>query len=382
MFGPQIQIFRLLGFPIKLDLSWLFIAVLLTWSLAGAYFPQMQPELSPGAYWFMGLAGMLGLFASVVLHELGHAVVARRYDLEIRGITLFIFGGVAEMTEEPRSAKAEFLVAIGGPLVSLALAILFWSLSLAPLPEATVSVIQYLATINTILLAFNLLPAFPLDGGRVLRALIWHFGKGLRSATRITSRVGAAFGWILIGMGLLQLMAGFIVGAIWWALLGLFLKTAATSSYQQLLLRRLLEGERVSRFMADEPITVRENDAVDDLVEKYVYRYHHKAFPVVDESGRPTGLLTTRQIRELPRDQWSATNARSIMEPIGDENTIHPRTDALEALSRMNRAQQSRFLVIEDDSLKGILTLRDLLAFFSLKVELEEKELPQVPLKE
>jgi len=125
MFGPQIQIFRLLGFPIKLDLSWLFIAVLLTWSLAGAYFPQMQPDLAPGAYWVMGLVGMIGLFTSVVLHELGHAVVARRYDLEIRGITLFIFGGVAELTEEPRSAKVEFLVAVGGPLVSLGLAALF-----------------------------------------------------------------------------------------------------------------------------------------------------------------------------------------------------------------------------------------------------------------
>lgn len=382
MFGPQIQIFRLLGFPIKLDLSWLFIAVLLTWSLAGAYFPQMQPELSPGTYWIMGLAGMIGLFASVVLHELGHAVVARRYDLEIRGITLFIFGGVAELTEEPRSAKVEFLVAVGGPLVSLVLAALFWSLGMAPFPEAATSVIRYLATINTVLLAFNLLPAFPLDGGRVLRALIWHFGKGLRSATRITSRVGAAFGWILIGMGLLQLMAGFIVGAVWWALLGLFLKTAAASSYQQLLLRRLLEGEPVARFMADQPVTVLENDAIDDLVEDFVYRYHHKAFPVVDESGRPTGLLTTRQIRELPRDQWSATTARSIMEPVGKANSIHPRTDALEALSRMNQTQQSRFLVIEDGSLKGILTLRDLLAFFSLKVELEENELPQVPLKE
>ena len=382
MFGPQIQIFRLLGFPIKLDLSWLFIAVLLTWSLAGAYFPQMQTDLVPGAYWVMGLAGMIGLFASVVLHELGHAVVARRYDLEIRGITLFIFGGVAEMTEEPRSAKVEFLVAIGGPLVSLVLALLFWSLSLAPLPEAVVSVIRYLATINTVLLAFNLLPAFPLDGGRVLRALIWHFGRGLRSATRITSRVGAAFGWILIALGLLQFMAGFIVGAIWWALIGLFLKSAASSSYQQLLLRRLLEGEPVSRFMADEPVTVRENDAIDDLVENFVYRYHHKAFPVVDEQDRPTGLLTTRQIRELPRDQWSANTARMIMEPIGNANTIHPGTDALAALSRMNQAQQSRFLVVEEDSLKGILTLRDLLAFFSLKVELEENESPQVPLKE
>jgi CBS domain-containing protein len=273
----------------------------------------------------------------------------------------------------------EFLVAVGGPLVSLLLALAFWIISLSPFPEPVLGVIRYLATINTVLLAFNLLPAFPLDGGRVLRALIWHFGRSLRRATRIASRVGAGFGWALIGMGLLQLMAGYFVGAVWWALLGMFLKTAASASYQQLLLRRLLEGEPVSRFMSNHPATVPEGASLDELVEDRVYRYHHSAFPVTDENGHPTGLLTTRQIREVPRDQWPETTAARIMEPIGKTNTLDPRTDALDALSRMKQENQSRFLIVENNQLKGILTLRDLLAFFSLKLELEEGQSSGIP---
>jgi CBS domain-containing protein len=183
-------------------------------------------------------------------------------------------------------------------------------------------------------------------------------------------------------MGLLQLMAGYIVGAVWWALLGMFLKTAASASYQQLLLRRMLEGEPVSRFMSADPATVRENDSLDELVEDRVYRYHHSAFPVTDESGQPTGLLTTRQIREVPHDQWPTTTAGKIMEPIGKGNSIDPQTDALDALSRMKQENQSRFLIVENDRLMGILTLRDLLAFFSLKLELEEDQPPTLPVQQ
>lgn len=373
MFGPRLTLFRLFGFPIRLDLSWIFIAVLLTWTLAGAYFPQAQSGLSPGSYLVMGLLGMLGLFASVVLHEIGHSVVARHYNLEIRGITLFIFGGVAEMMEEPRSPGVEFLVAIGGPLVSLALAGLFWLLARLPAPAEISGILQYLALVNTVLLVFNMVPALPLDGGRVLRAILWRFGGNVRRATLLCSRIGAALGWILIGLGLLQLLAGFIVGAIWWAILGMFLRGAAINAYQQLLLRRLLEGEPVRNFMIQDPVTVRETDTVEYLVEHYIYQHHHKTFPVTDGSGRLLGSVSTRQVREIPHGEWSAKTVGEIMEPVGESNTIGSGQDTLRALSTMNRGGKSRLLVVDGDQLQGILSLKDLMKFFSLKIELEEE---------
>lgn len=373
MFGPRFHLCNLFGFPLRIDLSWLFIAVLLTWSLASAFFPHMVPDLEPGTYWIMGVVGMLGLFASVVLHELGHALVARRYDLPIRGITLFIFGGVAEMTEEAKSAKAEFFVAIGGPVVSLVLAILFRGAdALLPLPESVSGVVAYLGLINTVVLVFNLIPAFPLDGGRVLRAALWHFGRSMRRATRIASSIGSGFGWLLIGMGVLQLLAGSLIGAIWWALLGMFLRGAATGTYQQLQLRRLLEGEPVRRFMKTDPVAVRENLSLKELVEDYVYVYHFKTFPVVDANQQLIGSVTTRKVRDVPREQWDEKTVREVMQEVNVENTLHPEDDAMRALSVMNQSGQSRYLVVEDGTLKGILSLKDLMEFFSLKVELEE----------
>jgi Zn-dependent protease/CBS domain-containing protein len=358
---------------LRIDLSWLFIAVLLTWSLAAAYFPHARPGLEEGTYLVMGVVGMLGLFASVVLHELGHALVARKYDLPIRGITLFIFGGVAEMTEEAKSAKAEFFVAIGGPVVSLVLALLFRGAdAFLPLPGAVAGVVAYLGLINTVVLVFNLIPAFPLDGGRVLRAALWHFGKSMRRATRIASSIGSGFGWILIAMGVLQLLAGSLIGAIWWALLGMFLRGAATGTYQQLQLRRLLEGEPVRRFMKTDPVAVRDDLSLKDLVEDYVYRHHFKTFPVVDANQQLLGSVTTRQVRDIPREQWDEKTVREVMQEVNVENTLHPEDDAMRALSVMNQSGQSRYLVVEDGTLKGILSLKDLMEFFSLKVELEE----------
>jgi Zn-dependent protease/CBS domain-containing protein len=332
----------------------------------------MYPGLSPGNYWAMGIIGMLGLFTSVVLHELGHSIIARRLDLEIRGITLFIFGGVAEMASEPQSAKVEFLVAIGGPLVSLLLAVVFWGLYGLDLPPAMEGILLYLASINTLLLAFNMIPAFPLDGGRVLRAVLWGYGKSLRRATRICSRIGAAFGWAMIAMGILQLFAGFLVSAIWWGLLGLFLKGAAGGAYQQLLLRRMLEGEPVRNFMAPDPVSVPADTSIRDVVEKYVYHYHYKTYPVTDRSGNLLGSVSTSRIKGLPREEWESTTAEEIAEQALPENTIRPGDDAMKALSIMSRQGKSRLLVVDGGKLEGILSLKDLMQFFALKVELEE----------
>ena len=376
MFTRSITLFTVFGFTIRLDLSWFVIAALVVWSLAVGLFPRSYPDLSPATYWWMGVVGALGLFVSIVLHELGHAFEARRQGIPMRGITLFIFGGVAEMTDEPPTAKAEFLMAIAGPIVSVLLAAGCFGLHRLSLAAGwagpAVGILGYLWWINALLVAFNVLPAFPLDGGRVLRSALWQFKGDLRWATRVTSAIGSAFGMALIGLGLFVAIFLGAFGGLWWALIGWFLHNAARMSYQQLLMRRALEGEPVSRFMQADVRTVPASLSVRQFVDEHVYRHHFKMFPIV-EDGRLTGCVTTRQVRDLPHEQWNDRTVGDLAHGCSDENSITPDTDAMHALAKMRRTGSSRLLVVENGDLRGILTLKDLLHFISLKVELEER---------
>jgi len=372
MFGRRVHLFDLFGFPVRADVSWFVVAVLLAWSYATLFLPPQYPGLATSTLWAMAVTLTLGLFASVILHEVAHALGARHYRLPIKGITLFIFGGVAEMSDEPPSAKAEFWMAIAGPIMSLVVGGLCAAATLAALPKAVAEVVGWLALINVVLALFNLVPAFPLDGGRVLRSILWHTKGDLRGATRITSTIGSGFGFLLIGFAVVRVLVwGDLIGGVWMFLIGLFLRNAAQMSYQQLLLRRVLEGEPVSRFMETDPVTVPRAISVEQLVEEYVYRYHFKMFPVVD-GERLVGCVTTRQIKELPREEWDRTSVGALASACADDNTVAPDADAMAALATMNQNQASRLMVVDGDRLLGILTLKDLLQFFSLKIELEK----------
>ena len=232
-FGRRMTLFTLLGFRVQLDMSWLFLALLVTWSLAKGFFPIEAPGLPAATYWWMGIAGTIGLLFSLVLHELSHSLVARRYGMTIRGITLFIFGGVAELADEPPSAKAELWTALAGPAMSLLIAVLFTAIGglggESRWPPPAVGVAAYLGTINFALAGFNLVPAYPLDGGRVLRAALWRWKGDLHWATRQASRVGGGFAFLLMAAGALQLINGNFIGGVWWFLIGLFLRNASTS---------------------------------------------------------------------------------------------------------------------------------------------------------
>jgi Zn-dependent protease len=374
MFGKSIPLFKLFGFPIRLDPSWFIVAILLIWSLSSFFFPQTYPDLGAAAHWWMGITAAVGLFASIVLHEIGHSVVARRYGIPIKGITLFIFGGVAELEDEPASAKAEFLVAIAGPLVSLLLVLVFAGLAaLLQLVGLTAAeaVFSYLATINTIVVIFNMIPAFPLDGGRVLRAGLWKARGSLRKATRTTSRIGTIFGFVFIGLGVFSFFMGSIVGGIWLALIGLFLRGAAQMSYQQLLVRQALEGEPIHRFMTTDPVTVSPALPVQEMIEQYVYRYYYKLFPVV-EGEHLVGCVTLDRIKELSADERATRTVGDIADTCSEKNTISSDADAMQALSRMNQ-DNPRMMVVDDGRLRGIIALRDLMRFFSLRIELGEE---------
>ncbi|MBD3392980.1 MAG: CBS domain-containing protein [Chitinivibrionales bacterium] len=376
MFGKRLTLFKLLGFEVRIDLSWIIILVLVVWSLATGLFPHYNPGLIRSAYWWMGVLGALGLFGSIVVHELCHSLVARRFGLPMRGITLFIFGGVAEMHEEPPSPKAEFFMAIAGPLASIAIgAIGFAVVGLGrgfALGATTIGVIQYLAGINLILAAFNLVPAFPLDGGRVLRAGLWQWKKNLRWATRVASGIGSGFGLFLIFFGILSFVFGSFIGGIWWFLIGMFLRSASQSSYQHMLVRRMLQGEPVRRFMKQPAITVKPDTTVEDFVDRYVYHHHYKMFPVAENGARPR-CVTTRDVKDLDRGEWSNRTVGDIAKPCTNENTLRTDTDAVEALAAMRRSGNSRFVVLDENgSLAGILTVKDLLQFLSMKLDLEE----------
>ena len=374
MLGKPIALFELLGFKVKMDLSWVFIALLITWSLAQGYFPEIVKGLSPLTYWGMGIAGVAGLFFSLVLHELSHSIVARHYGLPIRGITLFIFGGVAEMEEEPAEPKAEFLMAIAGPIASAALAAAFFATAIVGnaqgLPEPVLGVMGYLALINGVLAAFNLIPAFPLDGGRVLRAALWRWKGDLRWATSIASRLGSSFGLALIAFSVFNVLTGNLVGALWWFLIGIFIRQASAQSYQQMLFRGALAGRRVREFMTKQPVAVPSNITVRELVDGYVYRYGFDLFPVVD-GARLAGCVGTGQIRRVPREQWDMTDVAAIMSPCSRENMIEADEDATQALSLMTRTGNSRLMVTERSRLVGIVSLKDMLKLLALKMDLE-----------
>jgi len=377
MFGKQATLFELLGFKVKVDASWLFLALLIVWSLATGYFPQSYEGFRSSTYWWMGISGAIGLFFSLILHELSHSVVARRYGMPIRGITLFIFGGVAEMEEEPGSPKAEFLMAIAGPIASVLLAAAFHLLSVwgatAGVPDAVLGVTRYLAMINGLLAAFNVIPAFPLDGGRVLRAALWYWKADLRRATRIASQVGVTFAFLLIALGAINVLGGNFVGGMWWFLIGLFLRGAASAGYYQLETRRAMEGEPVRRFMVREPVTVPPDISIRAFVDDYVYASHHDLYPVTD-NARLIGCIGLREVRATPRDKWDWVTVGRVAAPCSEENTIDANADAVTALSRMQRSGNSRLMVTENGRLVGIVTLKDMLKLLALKIDLEGVE--------
>jgi Zn-dependent protease/CBS domain-containing protein len=386
MFGTRWRLFRLLGIPIYVDASWLIILALITLSLArefprlfDRFFHEAMTDLSTYDYWIMALITAVLFFLCILLHELGHAVVARSRGMPIRGITLFLFGGVAEIGEEPPSAATEFLMAIAGPAVTVVLgvgfAVLAWVGYASGWPHALVLVLGYLAVVNALVLVFNLIPAFPLDGGRVLRSILWGAMGNLRRATYWAALAGQVFAWILIAYGVVEFFGGNWVGGIWSGLIGMFLNSAARSGYQQVLVRQALEHEPVRRFMNPEPIVVPPSLDLRHWVEEYVYRYHRKAFPVGSD-GHLEGFISTQALADVPRAEWEQHTVGELMRHDLDAITIPAGAGALEALQKMRRIGSSRLLVTEGDRLVGIISLKDLLHFLSLKLELEGPDGP------
>lgn len=375
MFGTTHTLFRIFGFEVRANVSWLFLAILVTWSLAAGFFPSAFPGLSPAFYWLLGLVGMVGLFFSILFHEFAHSLEARRRGLPIHGITLFLFGGVSEMIEEPPSPRAEFWIAIVGPLSSVFLAVVFWliaqGLEAVAVPAPWVGLVEYLALLNVILAVFNMLPGFPLDGGRVLRSALWGWSGDLRWSTRVASWGGRILGYALIALGILAIAQGAVIAGMWWALIGLFAAGAAKMAYERLLLHEDLKGRTVRALMTPNPVTVPAGASVRTFVEDILYHHDLNAFPVV-EDGVLVGCVGKEDVRRLPRDEWSETAVAGIVRSCTPGTVISAGENASRALDRMQSESNDHLVVVDGDQVVGMLVLKDLLHHLTLRRELGE----------
>ena len=326
---------KVFGIPIELHASWFLVAALITWSLAVSYFPQEYPGWATMTYGVVGAVTAILFFGSVLLHELGHSIVALREKVPVRSITLFIFGGVAQIGSEPPTAGAEFRIAIAGPLTSLTLAGLSGLLSLGLAASAPLAAsLAYLARINLMLAAFNLIPGFPLDGGRVLRAVFWGLGSSLRTATRWASAVGRGVAYLFIFVGVGQMFLSGFLNGLWMVFIGWFLNNAAESGYQQVVLKDMLEGVTVSDVMTRQCVAVPGDLRLDRLIADHVLGAGHRYF-FVAENGDIEGLITLQNIRSVPRDRRARLTARQVMTPVDELFQARVDEDVLTLLQRI-----------------------------------------------
>lgn len=369
-----VELMQIGGIRILIDYSWILIFLLVLWSLSAGYLPRALPEQSAGAYWAAGLAATLLFFVSILAHELSHAFTAMRYGIRIPAITLFVFGGVSHMEEEPDRAGTELKIALMGPLMSFALAGVFYAVYVAITPQVTglaAKVVQYLAWINAALGVFNLLPGFPLDGGRVLRAIAWWKTGSLARGTKLASDVGKGLAIGLMLLGAVEIFAGALIGGLWLIFIGMFLRGMAQAGYQNLVIRQAISDVSVEDVMIRDPVTVPPETSVRRLIDEYFLGYGYRGFPVVDD-GKVLGVISIDAARAVPPGERDSTRVRDCMEPVDDARRIEAGASLAEALRKMSGSNVGRLLALRGDRLQGMVTKTGLARFIELRQVLEK----------
>lgn len=350
---------RIAGVRIGLNWTWLLVFALFTWTLTSAVFPAQNPRLSDGTYLAMGVVASGLFFASILAHELGHALQARRDGMEIEGITLWLFGGVATFKGNFPSAGAELRIALAGPLVTLVLGGLLSAAAIAiAFPPAVDGVIAWLGYINFVLLGFNLLPALPLDGGRVLRATLWHWRGDYERATGVAATIGRGFGYAFIGLGTALLIFQGTFSGVWIAFIGWFVLMAAGSEERFARMKRAFEGSVVGELMSREPVTVPSDLTLDRVVDEVMWRSRFTTYPVV-RNGRAVGLLPFRAVAAVPRSEWSTRTAANSMTPLVRVPVLATATPLEEAVDALGQSDLGRALVLDGERLVGVLSISD-----------------------
>ena len=378
------KLFRLWGIDINIDWSWIFIFLLITWNLAAGVFPQMHPNWNPVLTWSIAIVASLLFFASILVHELAHSLVAKSRGLPVHTITLFLFGGVSNIEREPESPATELIMAIVGPIASIALGFAFLLLgtlttrrgiSMDDLARANPisTLLLWLGPINIAVGVFNLVPGFPLDGGRILRSLLWAATGSLKKASKLAARIGQAVAWIFIILGLsmafgmrVPLLGTGFTGGLWLAFIGWFLNNAAASTYQQVLIHDLLHGVPVTRLMRSNVPSVSPGASVSELVHSHMMNSDERCFPVIDQD-QMIGLVCLEDVRRLPRNDWETTPVSRIMTPASRLELITPQADASEALNRLAAKDVRQVPVVQNGHLLGILRRRDILRYLQLQ---------------
>ncbi len=369
MFSNARTIVRLFGLDVRIDPSWLLIAALITWSLWQHVFPASLPGQSQTTYAVMAFVAMFMFFASLLLHELAHALMGRRFGVETRTITLFLFGGVAELEEEPARATDELWIAFAGPAMSLALSAIFAAMgsmaSFFPASGLVVAVLNYLALINLILALFNLLPAFPLDGGRVLRAVLWRRSGDVLSATEAAARLGSLLAYGLMGLGVLSLFHGGLVGAFWQIFLGFFVLAAARSSVEAQRIKTLLGEKTVAELLTPTPVVTTPHATLAELVNQVMLGNRVSFVPVV-EQGVLLGHIDSVVLASIDREHWADTHVGDVFVDLAHSAIVAPTMPVTDLFGRIAETGQRKFLVVEDAKLVGVITLADLGRYLAL----------------
>jgi len=365
---------RFFGIKFYLDYSWFLIAAIVTYELATDLFPPNLPGHSQALYFGMAVIAALTFFLSILLHELGHSLVSQRCGIPVPRITLLFIGGIAEISREPDTARDELKIAAGGPITSIVLALLYaagaYATYLLKWNGASI-VLQWLAYVNISLVVFNAIPGYPLDGGRILRAIIWARTGNLRKATFITTRIGVGFSWVLIGLGVVFLYLG------WWNafvffLIGIFLKSAAESGYTNTLYHEVLGGVRIGDIMTREPVCIPAHTPLSIVVEEYFLAMNHVSYPVIGTDGEYRGMLRLDHLKSMPREKWPWTTAGELAaEHDATVSTIDAGQPAEHAMRRLLAAGHGRLAVLDAGKVVGIITRHDVLAFITIHTELE-----------
>ena len=366
------RIGKIAGIEIGVHWSWLFILVLITWSFADGILQEFFPEWSEFQRWAVGVIVAGIFFASILLHELSHSLVAKSRGMPVKGITLFVFGGVSNLGREAESASEEFWIAIVGPLTSLGVGAFFaiiWAvLQVLDLASGVAAVAGYLAFINVVIAAFNMLPGFPLDGGRVFRSIVWARNRNLLQATRIASNVGQFVAFALMAAGAVQFLFGFVIGGLWMFLIGLFLRSASTSSYQQMILETALRGVSAAELARSDYRTVPPDITVAELVDRHMLVGAGRCYPVM-AGEELLGLVTLTDVRKLEREQWPTTTVFRVMTPFERLRTVSAGEDARQLLQLMSEADLNQVPVVDGRRLLGIVTRADILRLIQLRRE-------------
>ncbi len=372
MFGSSIKLFKIFGIEIRLDYSWFIIFALFAYYFGFYYFPSYLPGLNKGLLALITIVTVIIFFLSVLIHEMSHSVVARRKGTPVERITLFLFGGMSQIEKEPETPYSEFIMAIAGPVASFVLAAIFGVIWLFTRNIDPVAVpVGYLAVINIILGVFNMLPGYPLDGGRVLRSIVWKVTGNLKRATFIASTAGRVLGFMIIAVGIYFIFTGNFLNGIWLAFIGWFLQSSAQTGYRQLIFETSIKGIKVKDVMNEDIVYVLKDTTIQDLVDDYFMRYRFGRFPVIEDerTQKLIGIISLHDVKGIPKEEWSDIKVGDTVKRVSDSEKVDLTMEISDAIKKMGKNNLSHLVVMAGSKLRGIITRSDVMRFIKIRSE-------------